>query len=1277
MKFENTLLGIFASVTIAIAQPSIPVDLHTGRPTITIPVAEVGEGDINVPIFISYSGDGVRVGEGEGTAGMSWSLAGGGAVYRGLRGLPDDYLGTGTDLRKGWLYNSNAQAIQNFTSSSNDDMSSCADEVADYNFLNGVYEGYHDTEPDLFSFQAPGLSGQFVFGADGLPKLIPYQDLKITITRVNGTGPIEEITVKTNKGVEYSFNVKETIKKHTSLAQGVTSINYFQREYKNYKSPATYTSAWQLASIKSPTGAEVLFGYYTSETAMSGDKVTIINEANSVQSLYSISQEISQRQLQTISTNTVTATFTWEDNRIDRVVIAQFGRERKFDFVYQRIKDARDTNIGYPASRSFLKEIKQVEDCVTFPAFRFDYEGVSGNTTDLPFKEEMFQDLWGYYNGTSTTRVPDVYVYNSQTNAERFRLSTIPGQSPNSTLVGASRMVNANVIASGSLTRIHYPSGSFAQIDYEPNQYFDAVANASLAGGGIRVKSIKLTGAEKGSASIITDYEYLAVDGQTSGRLLYRPVFAFYDGTSIVRSEHNLAPDGGVYYLRATVKQTGKGKTVYDFLAPNMYPTTAQSDWNATKSKVARIPVAGGQPCTNIGTQVNAFYSFPFPANTNYDFERGLLDKVTIYNETGATVQEKIYTYARLTTTAVTIKGIAFDRLPQNFVFGQYTILANLNKLTQTETVRNADELTPANKIESLTTYKYNSSHHMLDSVLVSNSDGSIHKTKYRYAKDFVVTNPNSSNVAAVAMKGLNDNNRHGELIETLQFLKPPAAAQQVVGASLSLYKDFGSGKILPHQTYVQPPTTGYTLTTVSGSPQIISVGSPYKLIATVQSYNDIGLPISMLNDKRRKSGVHYAYNGIPVASLSNAYGEEAFYHGFEPVAMNFSTITPSGSGSATVVSGWIGTDALSIPTGTYKLTSNALQKGGAKYRFSCWAKATGSPTITFKAMNGATAQATGTVVYNSAQANQWQYLEAELNTTAVNNTFTLEISTSAVVELDEVRFHPAHAAMTTTSVVPMLGVTSETDDRGVSAFKEYDFLGRVRFIKNQDKHIVQIHDYQYKTQTSIPINSEFTDNIPDYLGLEEGNSALFTAPANCDNVTYQWEVNGQTVSTNAILSHFFSNAGGYEVKLTVTSISGSEQSVKRYCIRPDPELILSAIGSDQIDECSATHLGTARIGGELANTIGCSGESEICITWYYKLSSMNVYAFFPSGSFTLPDFKTITFNLDMLGLQSVTVKCVVEGHVVRSNNDDCDGTYYFSGEATKVFTYIDQPYCP
>ena len=808
-------LHLFFYTPLLKAQPSIPVDPLTGRAAISIPIWQMSEGDLSVPISISYSGNGVRVDEGEGSAGMSWNLNAGGAISRDIRGWPDDYQGTGGDLRKGWLYNSNALSVQNFVSTADDNLTVCTDEVSDYNVLTSFRNGANDTEPDMFHFYAPGLSGQFVFGSDGLPKLIPYQDIKMVVTRINSTGPIDKIEITNNVGIMYTFSMKEITRRHAYKVNPQTIVNHFVRDLDYYGVPLTYTSSWMLTKISSPTGSEILLGYTQSQQANSARKVTIIDEQNVVTDLYSISDLVDRFDLNSINTDASQAIFTWENNKIGRISVSyNNSNPKQFDFVYEDVRDYRASIANTQGYRGFLKEIRQQEDCMTFPSHTFSYDGVDfvNKTTSLSFLDKNFKDLWGYYNGTSTTNTPDVYVYTSQANAERFRFKPIPNQSANQILAGASREVNAAVIATGTLNQINYPSGSYVTIEYESNQYYDATAAASYLGGGVRVKKVTLSGGEKGTESIVTDYEYLAIDGQTSGRLMYRPVFAFYDGTSVIRTPENQAPEGGLYYLRTTVKQTAKGKTVYEFVSPAMYPlTTFGGDWNATKSKVVRAPNEPGQPCYSIGNQINGYYQFPFPQNSNYDFERGLLDKVRDYTESGILVQEKLYSYIRLNTTPVFVKGLAYEKFINNFVFGQYTLIANQSKLTQVETVRRYDDITTANNIASITTYGYNSSHNLLESVIVTNSDNIIHETRYKYAKDYSITNPNTSNAETVALKALTDNNRHGELIETTQSRKEGAAAAIIIGASTTLFKDFGAGKVLPHRSLVWPSVAEFS----------------------------------------------------------------------------------------------------------------------------------------------------------------------------------------------------------------------------------------------------------------------------------------------------------------------------------------------------------------------------------------------------------------------------------------------------------------------------------
>jgi hypothetical protein len=52
----------------------VPVDPITGGVAISIPIWQISEGDLSAQVSISYSGNGIKVEEVEGSAGMSWNL---------------------------------------------------------------------------------------------------------------------------------------------------------------------------------------------------------------------------------------------------------------------------------------------------------------------------------------------------------------------------------------------------------------------------------------------------------------------------------------------------------------------------------------------------------------------------------------------------------------------------------------------------------------------------------------------------------------------------------------------------------------------------------------------------------------------------------------------------------------------------------------------------------------------------------------------------------------------------------------------------------------------------------------------------------------------------------------------------------------------------------------------------------------------------------------------------------------------------------------------------
>ena len=140
------------------------------------------------------------------------------------------------------------------------------------------------------------------------------------------------------------------------------------------------------------------------------------------------------------------------------------------------------------------------------------------------------------------------------------------------------------------------------------------------------------------------------------------------------------------------------------------------------------------------------------------------------------------------------------------------------------ELVKEVSESSSSDTLKTITYYHYNSdianNNFLMDSVRTVMGDGSVMRTKIKYVKDFAtITTPVTTDIMANAIKLLIAANRHGEVVEQFNSIKRGVAAEIITGGSLLLFKNYGSGKILPYKTFNLPQVTSFTpVAVVAGS---------------------------------------------------------------------------------------------------------------------------------------------------------------------------------------------------------------------------------------------------------------------------------------------------------------------------------------------------------------------------------------------------------------------------------------------------------------------------
>lgn len=1220
------------------------VDPLTGRAQVSIPLWTISNADISIPISVWHHGGALRVQEGEGSCGMGWNLSASGAVSRQVRGLPDDYKAASyaDDTRRGWLFDSNASAVANFSSFPDNTLSNCSDETDAYSFIDSLGQILKkDSEPDIFYVNAPGLSCQFVFGTDGNPKLLSYQDLKIVVTK-NSNDQITTFEITTNMGMKYTFAAIENVTR--KAYKRAISVPYFQTEYIYYQDPLNFTVAWHLTQISSSaTGSSASFTYSSEVVYAEGNRfvITIPPTDNNPDTLYYVRDQSTTKQLSTITLGGYTASITWLNNLVRRVSISEaaFSNTRQFDFVYRGFRSSTNTT-DPKIHRYFLKEIKQLQNCEPYPDYSFKYQSVTFGTGDIstvafPWETRHRQDYWGYYNGdSSNNNIPSYYFYSGQNDSRRIRSIPISGVTPTNYKVADVRSVNNSTVGFGALIEINYPKGGQTTFTYEPNTYYDSTIPRSFKGAGVRVSSISTSAGEvaygKGISdhpsthSIQKEYEYKLTSDSTSGKLTYPGVFGFVTHNGVIRTPYSLGSDGEVMYSRVTEKFRNRGRTVYEFDLPSMFPSTG------TQSMIARL----GSPCET-GDFKNGGYTFPFAPETNT--ERGFLIRQADYGQSENLVREKLITYDTLFASATTVKGLRFERINNGYHFSVYGVSTGTAIVVSQEVTREIGEEDATDVTQVTTTYAYNANN-MLETITRTADDGSVSKQKFRYAIDYAsgLGTPTSGQPSEYALKEMLNDYRNGELIETINRVTPPGGTEKVIGASLALYKHYPNGLDLSNQLLSYPAAASYFFQSVVSS-NVFKYDSSYVLTKTIDEYDDVG-------NVRGESDAHRNIRGYHTSTLYTAPPSAAFNlcKGGEAVHENFELYTGRGFGVAggEETTGWTGQKAYQIGT----LTSASVEKRGDSYRISCWAKAAQNTTITFKAKNGsAEASLSPTdLIYNPSTLNTWVYLEKVMNVTNATSPFTVVATANAAITVDDVTAMPASAKISLSTYRPLVGVTSQTDDRGNSVTYTYDSLGRKINTFDRKRNLVENKQYLFPVAKAKKLMAGFTTSTADH---RMNQSSTFTANnISCiDGITYSWEIYRTSstpvaTSSSSSITYSFASMGLHNVKLTVShGTYGSVTYSEDYpVLEPLPEtctINITSGGTTTVYSCTDMSRSFAVVHPPATAT-----GKEIIYTWLMKMESG--YGYWPiSGA---PNASSITITSPAM---NYSVKCVITIH--------------------------------
>lgn len=460
----------------------VPVSTYTGTANVSIPLYTIKTSQLTLPVTLQYNCSGVKVAQDASWVGLGWSLSAGGVITRSIRGKDDfsteGYIATGP-LPPGDENNEYNPAY---------DTAAAAHAQYFYDIATMLTK---DGDPDIFFFNFGNYSGKFVIGKDVDDQPIFVADRNDLEIKFNPAYMASgEWIIKTPDGYQYYFSIPEVSEDYYKSSE---LASYSGLEPNFIRSYNESVNSWYLRLIKSPAGEEIEFTYdigaslsliNTSQTRY--DRTSSVQSGGiSMQNKYSFfnlsRQVIYEVLLKKIEFKNGYVLFTTSlRSDIEPVPLATAKPQKLSSIEIYDANDELQKKFLFKYSY-FNKSHAGSGDSCRFQRLKLDTLVEYGKNSavknpyvfhyfdddNLPSKYSTQVDEWGFYT----------YFYSPVLPGELYPtlLPVVETESYNgpTTFEGTNRVSDSVGTFSkrGVLTSITYPTTGITEFEYEPNEY--------------------------------------------------------------------------------------------------------------------------------------------------------------------------------------------------------------------------------------------------------------------------------------------------------------------------------------------------------------------------------------------------------------------------------------------------------------------------------------------------------------------------------------------------------------------------------------------------------------------------------------------------------------------------------------------------------------------------------------------------------------------------------------------------------------------------------------